>query len=546
MQGCSVNAAAVRVQVALAFRRLEECLTLAPLDPAWLDEPEHAVLKHTRITDRREVKEPGPDPDSPAQRTWEFLCHVVLPPNGVHYGVGAMGDPAAPTDPSAPAAASLAALQPGRTVWMQENALPLAFIKVQEEAVRSSAEYEGVLRGEEDEPFWLLGPPGSGGVRGRPRPRNPRHTAVLGAAAAAEAAAAAAAASAAAAAEDSAAAAAAAESMASRRSRRNVGRKVYYDDEGEEVDPGGEGGGGGGGGGHDRGGGYGYGQHDAAAEPPPAAWDGGQSRRPQRNAGTVQVGLMDAPDTGRGKRKPGPKRALSTDAVSAGMPRDACLTCVGVSAGKSGVLQPWVPAALDALDQVSKLDIAEAFRVPVPRAVPFYHDIVKKPMDLGTVADKLEKGVYQALPELQADMQRIWDNCALFNEPESDIAGAGRHLADFWRRVGSNDALLAATSAAGPAAGQAPAPPSAAPAAPMRGMPAGQQPMHAQPAQMGMAQPQPAAPPSQLAWGGIPAQPPRATVSSRCAGPPRLQHWHARMRAALPHVRASHRVTPHI
>lgn len=294
------------VQVALAFRRLEECLTLAPLDPAWLDEPENAILKHTRITGRREVLEPGPDPDSPKQRVWEYLCYVVPPPNGVHYGMAMGGDPSEPSDPVAPAAPSMAALQPGRTVWLQERALPLAFIKVHEEAARTTSEYHNALAGEEDEESWLLGPPGSGGVRGRPRPRDPRHVAVLGAAAAAQAAAAAAAAADAAAADSAAVAAAAADTMASRRSRRNVGRKVYYDDEGEEVHAEGEGGNGG----CERGRGYGYGHPEVAADPP--TWDGGQSRRPQRAAGAVQVGLMDAPDAGRARRKPGPKRAISS------------------------------------------------------------------------------------------------------------------------------------------------------------------------------------------------------------------------------------------
>lgn len=156
------------------------------------------------------------------------------------------------------------------------------------------------------------------------------------------------------------------------------------------------------------------------------------------------------------------------------------------------MLQPWVPAALSAVDQVSKLDIAEAFREPVPRGIPFYHDIVKRPMDLGTVARQLERGMYQTLDELQADVQLIWDNCMKFNEPESDIAGAGRHLADFWRRVGSNDALLAATSAAGPQAGPA------------------QPAMHAP----GMAMV--GGPPPQPGWGGMPTMS-RATVCLHAA-----------------------------
>lgn len=127
------------------------------------------------------------------------------------------------------------------------------------------------------------------------------------------------------------------------------------------------------------------------------------------------------------------------------------LNQAAVCAGKSGVLQPWVPAALAAVDQLAKLEMATEFRQPVPKSLTWYHDIIKKPMDLGTVASKLSRGAYQSLQELQADVERIWENCRQFNEPESDIAIAGNLLRDFWRRIGSNDALLAASS--DPAAG---------------------------------------------------------------------------------------------
>ena len=122
------------------------------------------------------------------------------------------------------------------------------------------------------------------------------------------------------------------------------------------------------------------------------------------------------------------------------------LKAVAVHAGKSGALQPWVPAALAAVAQLAKLEMATEFRQPVPKSLTWYHDIIKKPMDLGTVASKLNRGAYQTLPELQADMQRIWDNCRQFNEPDSDIGLAGSQLCDFWRRIGSTDALLAASS----------------------------------------------------------------------------------------------------
>jgi Bromodomain len=134
-------------------------------------------------------------------------------------------------------------------------------------------------------------------------------------------------------------------------------------------------------------------------------------------------------------------------------PTGNCSDKVASCAGKSGVLQTWVPAALAAVDQISKMELATEFRQPVPKSLTWYHDIIKKPMDLGTVSSKLSRGIYQSLAELQADVQRIWDNCRQFNEPDSEIAIAGNQLRDYWRRIGSNDVLLAASSGPGSVSG---------------------------------------------------------------------------------------------
>jgi hypothetical protein len=82
------------VQVSIAFRHFEECLTLAHLDMAWLDEPCNAVLRGTHMLDRRMVIETLPTPPAasesgfeapaaapPKLRTWQYLCTVVSPDN---------------------------------------------------------------------------------------------------------------------------------------------------------------------------------------------------------------------------------------------------------------------------------------------------------------------------------------------------------------------------------------------------------------------------------------------------------------------------------
>ncbi len=48
-----------------------------------------------------------------------------------------------------------------------------------------------------------------------------------------------------------------------------------------------------------------------------------------------------------------------------------------------------------------------------------YTRIVKKPMDLGTVSEKLQLDEYRFIEEALDDLQLIWDNCKSYNESGS-------------------------------------------------------------------------------------------------------------------------------
>lgn len=50
-----------------------------------------------------------------------------------------------------------------------------------------------------------------------------------------------------------------------------------------------------------------------------------------------------------------------------------------------------------------------------------YLDVVKKPMDLGTVQRKLNANEYRIVEECLDDIQIIWDNCKLYNGTQSVI-----------------------------------------------------------------------------------------------------------------------------
>eukprot|EP00047_Mylnosiga_fluctuans_P001870 m.222246 g.222246 ORF g.222246 m.222246 type:complete len:844 (-) comp10732_c0_seq1:3505-6036(-) len=50
-----------------------------------------------------------------------------------------------------------------------------------------------------------------------------------------------------------------------------------------------------------------------------------------------------------------------------------------------------------------------------------YHTIIKKPMDLGTVRDKLEKGLYKSGAEFASDVRMIFTNCYKYNAAGHDV-----------------------------------------------------------------------------------------------------------------------------
>ncbi|NWW93872.1 TIF1A factor, partial [Rhynochetos jubatus] len=75
-------------------------------------------------------------------------------------------------------------------------------------------------------------------------------------------------------------------------------------------------------------------------------------------------------------------------------------------------------------------EMSLAFQDPVPSTVPDYYKIIKKPMDLSTIKKRLEvnNSFYTKLEDFVADFRLIFQNCAEFNEPDSEVADAGMKL----------------------------------------------------------------------------------------------------------------------
>jgi len=76
------------------------------------------------------------------------------------------------------------------------------------------------------------------------------------------------------------------------------------------------------------------------------------------------------------------------------------------------------------LEEVIKIDKASLgiFSVPVPKeSFPEYYELIKVPMDYGTMKDKLERGEYRSVQGMQKDFVLVMQNCVQFNSQDSDI-----------------------------------------------------------------------------------------------------------------------------
>ena len=59
--------------------------------------------------------------------------------------------------------------------------------------------------------------------------------------------------------------------------------------------------------------------------------------------------------------------------------------------------------------------------LPSPQKLPQYYDVIKQPMDLKMVAQRIQASEYNSLAELEADLQLVFRNACTFNEPGSQI-----------------------------------------------------------------------------------------------------------------------------
>lgn len=71
---------------------------------------------------------------------------------------------------------------------------------------------------------------------------------------------------------------------------------------------------------------------------------------------------------------------------------------------------------------------------PVALNIPTYFDIIKHPMDLGTIQEKLETEKYSNPEEFIQDVELVWNNCYTFNHPSHDISKMAATLSKLFNK----------------------------------------------------------------------------------------------------------------
>lgn len=75
---------------------------------------------------------------------------------------------------------------------------------------------------------------------------------------------------------------------------------------------------------------------------------------------------------------------------------------------------------------------------PVKFNIPDYFDIIKKPMDLGTIKQNLTNNNYTSFKDFIDDINLMFDNCILYNGEVSPVTVMCKNLREEFRKQYDN------------------------------------------------------------------------------------------------------------
>ena len=69
---------------------------------------------------------------------------------------------------------------------------------------------------------------------------------------------------------------------------------------------------------------------------------------------------------------------------------------------------------------------------PIRDNCPNYFKVIKNPMDLGTIMNKLNENKYKSVAEWKADVNLVWSNSFIFNPKTSLMRSITKELSDYF------------------------------------------------------------------------------------------------------------------
>lgn len=101
------------------------------------------------------------------------------------------------------------------------------------------------------------------------------------------------------------------------------------------------------------------------------------------------------------------------------------------------IFDHWDKAAKRIITHLWKQHGAMHFHQPVDAEalrIPDYHTIIKNPMDLGTIKQKLATSAYTKCKEFTADVELVFNNCIAYNGETSEFGVLAKNLREEYKR----------------------------------------------------------------------------------------------------------------
>ncbi|KAH8552281.1 hypothetical protein BGW37DRAFT_304462 [Umbelopsis sp. PMI_123] len=161
---------------------------------------------------------------------------------------------------------------------------------------------------------------------------------------------------------------------------------------------------------------------EASVSPTPAAKINVPAAAPRSHAASVPPKAATMSPVAKQAPRPasvGPENTSVSIPSNSTAPLDMTMNPLNYSKCER-ILQKLIdnPAALPFLQPVD----------PVALGIPMYFDIIKVPMDLGTIRNKLSDQTYQTVDQFEQDVRQIFWNCFRFNMAGSWVEQQGREL----------------------------------------------------------------------------------------------------------------------